>query len=60
MNSKTFWNMELITMNIEIIGISDSDHTKDKEARRNVTGYNVSVNGAIVSTKSKMQESVTL
>jgi hypothetical protein len=46
-------------MNIEIIEISDSGYAKDKVTRRSVTGYIVSVNGAIISTKSKMQESVT-
>jgi hypothetical protein len=45
---------------VNIIGVSDSDYSKDIETRRSVTGYIVFLNGAPVAAKSKMQEAVTL
>jgi hypothetical protein len=45
---------------VNIIGVSDSDYSKDIETRRSVTGYIVFLNGAPVAAKCKMQEAVTL
>jgi hypothetical protein len=44
----------------EISGRSDLDYAKCPITRKSVTGYKVSVNGATVSMKSKMQQHVTL
>jgi hypothetical protein len=44
----------------EISGRSDSDYAKCPISRKSVSGYKVCVNGAAVSTKSKMQQHVTL
>jgi hypothetical protein len=44
----------------EISGRSDSDYAKCPITQKSVTGYKVCVNGAAVSTKSKMQQNVTL
>jgi hypothetical protein len=45
---------------VNIIGVSDSDYSKDIETRRSVTGYIVFLNEAPVAANSKMQEAVTL
>jgi hypothetical protein len=45
---------------VNIIGVLDSDDSKDIETRRSVTGYIVFLNGAPVAAKSKVQKAVTL
>jgi hypothetical protein len=45
---------------VNIVGVLDSDYSKDIETGRSVTGYIVLLNGAPVAAKSKMQEAVTL
>jgi hypothetical protein len=45
---------------VNIVGVSDLDYSKDIETRRSVTGYVVFLNEAPVAAKSKMQETVTL
>ena len=44
----------------EILGQSDSDFAKDQTTRKSVSGYVTYLNGAVVTVKSKMQQSVTL
>ena len=44
----------------EVSGQSDSDYAKDPMTRRSVSGYATFLNGAVVMTKSKMQQSVSL
>jgi hypothetical protein len=45
---------------LEISGRSYSDYAKCPITRKSVMGYTVCVNGVAVSTKSKMQQHVTL
>ena len=54
------WNENEEENEVNIVGVSDSDYSKDIETRRSVTGYTVFLNGAPVAAKSKMQEAVTL
>jgi hypothetical protein len=44
----------------EILGISDSDYAKDIVTQKSVSGYIVFLNKSLISTRSKMQECVTL
>jgi len=44
----------------EVTGRADSDYAKDPERRRSVSGYSTFLNGAPVTTKSRMQGCVTL
>jgi hypothetical protein len=44
----------------EIVGRSDSDYAKDPEKRRSVSGFSTFLEGAPMSTKSRMQQCVTL
>ena len=44
----------------EVSGQLDSDYAKDPMMRRSVSGYATFLNGAVVMTKNKMQQSVTL
>jgi len=44
----------------EITGRADSDYGKDPERRRSVSGYSTFLEGAPVTTKSRMQGCVTL
>jgi hypothetical protein len=43
-----------------LVGRSDSDFAKDPERHRSVSGYSTFLCGASVTTKSRMQGSVTL
>ena len=44
----------------EVSGQLDADYAKDPMMHRSVSGYATFLNGAVVMTKSKMQQSVTL
>ena len=44
----------------ETRGVSDSDFAKDQTTRRSVSGFAVFLNNGVISTKSKMQGSVSL
>jgi hypothetical protein len=45
---------------VEVIGISNFNYAKDTETRRSVSDHSIFVKDVPVSTKSKMQGSVTL
>jgi hypothetical protein len=52
-----FFNQRYVEgFKFEISGRSDSDYAKCPITRKSVTSYNVCVNGAAVSTKSKLQQ----
>ena len=55
----TSWNGDKDFL-FDISGFSDSDFAKDPERRRSVSGYAVFLNGALISTTSRMQSCVTL
>ena len=44
----------------EIAGMPDSNYANDPETRRSVTGYSVFLEGSPTSTRSRMQQSVTM
>jgi hypothetical protein len=54
------WNENDEENEVNIVGVSGSDYSKDTKTRRSVTGYIVFLNGAPAAAKSKMQEAVTL
>ena len=60
LNPRTDWNGTSMSYEFTIAGRSDSNYATCKDTRKSITGYYVTLEGAVVAVKSGMQRIIAL